>query len=823
MEVILAPAIGLMNRLRYPVKFAIIFLIVLIPLVILSLSLINSINKGVTILKHERIGLEYIKTVRQPIEHLQQHRGMVAAYHNGATEFQSRIMQKRPVIDKKLEELKEIDNKLGEQLGTNGIMDDLNRQWVNIKTNAMTMTGAESIRAHSTMIADMLALMNSVADASEITLNPNLDSTYLSYALVSGLPNMLENMGQARAVSSSVAARGSFANQKIYVKLAVLSKNIDNYFKEVSSGLKVAYEENPEVAKELKKPTDLNNKAIREMQTLLNDKLLNAKTITISGDLVFNTATRAISSSYKLYDAMMPVLDNLLVGRIKSSQSSMTIAISIVVAVLVIVAYLFAGFYFSVRQSITQISNAAKKLTNGDLTTQVNLSTHDEMAQIGTAINTIAEGVGQTVSSALTTSNHFVAVASRLAESSRTTGSAVENQVKDIEDTAYSVKQMVNAVQDVAANTVKAADAAQQANDAGANGQKVVGEAIESINKLSGDLEQVASVINKLEERGQSINSILEVIRGIADQTNLLALNAAIEAARAGEQGRGFAVVADEVRGLAGRTQESTLEIKTMIEQLQNDTREAVQVMEASSTQVAVSVEHASSAGNVLQELTGLVASISDMNARIATSAEEQNVMATEINNNISNMTKAAGKSAIIAQDSVEDSAQAMALASESKSRLNRFQVDQVALQKLKNNHNHILFHWDNSFSVGLKEIDRQHLFLVNMVNELNYEVKSGSDLYLLGRILQGLIDYTASHFGYEEGLMERHGYEDLVAHKAKHKKLVGEVLDFQRRVNDKDDKVVDELLIFLNDWLAKHIKGTDKKYGVVLNAKGVT
>ena len=823
MNAILKPAMILMGRVRYPVKFAIIFLIVLIPLVILSLSLITSINEEIAFLEHERTGLTYIKSVRQPIEYIQQHRGMMAAYLNGATEFHKRIMQGRSIIDSKLAELKVVDDKLGEELNTSNIIENLMQQWSNIKANAVNMTAAESIKVHSAMIDDMLALMGKVADTSEITLDPKLDSYYMGEALVSALPNMLENMGQARAVGSGVAAKGIFTSPKVYTKLAVLSHNINLYFNGVSSGLQAAYKENVEISKALKGPTDSNNKAVQEMQVLLHDKLLNAETITVSSDRVFETATTAISGSYKLYDALVPALDKLLVERIESHQASMVMAISIVVAVLALVVYLFAGFYFSVRQSIAQISDVAEKLANGDLTVQVNLSTRDEMTQIGSAINTIAKGVGQTVSSVVTTSNQFVAVASRLAESSRSTGNAVDSQVRDIEETAHAVEQMAGAVQDVARNTARAATSAQQADDAGANGQQVVGEAVASINKLASDLEQVASVIHKLEGNSQDINSILEVIRGIADQTNLLALNAAIEAARAGEQGRGFAVVADEVRGLAGRTQESTLEIQAMIEQLQAGTREAVKVMEASSAQAVHSVRHASNAGDVLQELSGLVSSISDMNARIAASAEEQSAMAAEINNNINSMTNAAEQSAMAAQGAVEDSAQAMALASESQSLLNRFQIDQAALQKLKDKENHVLFRWDDSFSVGIQEIDRQHVVLIDLINDLYHEVKNGSDLHLLGRILQALIDYTVSHFGYEEGLMERHSYEDLAAHKAKHEKLVSEVINFQQRISAKDNKVVDDLLVFLNDWLVKHIKGSDFEYAKVLNAKGVS
>jgi len=822
MEFFLSPAIGLMNRLRYPVKFGLIFVILLVPLTALSTSLISNISEDLDFLERERTGLAYIKALRKPIEYVQQHRGMTAAHLNGASGFLERIMNKRSAVDGALAELETIDSQLGRELDTDAAVDEMMQQWNAIKTRSLDASPAQSIEMHSAMIADMLALMSTVADSSGITLDPKLDSYYLGDALVSTLPNMLENMGQARAAASSVAARGAFSNKQIYTRLAVLSNNIDLYFNKARSGLQAVYDANPAVAGSLSDATTANIEAIRKMQTLLNDQLLNAETITVGSDRVFNTATTAIGGSYKLYDALVPVLDRLFVQRIEQARSGVAIAIGVDVVVLALMVYLFAGFYLSVRHSIRQISDAAEKLADGDLTVQMTLESRDEMTQISDAINTIAMGVGQTVSTVMGTSDRVVEVASRLAESSRNTGNAVSSQVREIDESSRAVEQMASAVQDVAANTAQAATAAQQANDAGSNGGRVVGEAVASINRLAGDLEHVAGVIHQLEEHSQSINGILEVIRGIAEQTNLLALNAAIEAARAGEQGRGFAVVADEVRNLAGRTQESTMEIQAMIEQLQNGTREAVQVMEASSAQAATSVEHANQAGEVLQELTGLVASISDMNARIAASAEQQSAMAAEINSNIGNISSAAEQSAAIALSSVEDSAQTMALASESRSMLKRFQLDIPALQALKEAHNHVLFQWDDSFSVNIAEIDRQHRVLVDLINDLYHEVKSHSDLRLLGRILQGLIDYTVSHFGYEEGLMERYGYEDIEAHKAKHEKLVAQVLDFQSRVNNHDDSVVDELLAFLNDWLSKHIKGTDTKYAEVLNAKGV-
>ena len=322
MNIILKPAIALMDRVRYPVKFSIIFLIVLIPLVMLSLIIIDSISQEVNFLKKETAGLHYINTARQPIEHIQQHRGMMAAYLNGSTEFYDRIMQKRRVVDEKIMELGQIDKRLGTQLDTSDSMAMVLLKWNSIKNNSMDMNVADVIKTHTSLIADMLNLMAHVADTSGITLDPRLDSNYMGSTLVSGLPKMIEYMGQARAIASGVAARGEFSNQETYTKLAVLSSNINSFFQGVNNDLQAVYKENSEIASKLLASTNSNNIAIREMQALLNDKLLNVDKISVSSAQVFNAATIAISGSYKLYDSLVPELEQIFVQRIDSAHTS---------------------------------------------------------------------------------------------------------------------------------------------------------------------------------------------------------------------------------------------------------------------------------------------------------------------------------------------------------------------------------------------------------------------------------------------------------------------------------------------------------------------
>lgn len=226
-------------------------------------------------------------------------------------------------------------------------------------------------------------------------------------------------------------------------------------------------------------------------------------------------------------------------------------------------------------------------------------------------------------------------------------------QKEEVDKVATAMTQMSATVQEVARNATEAAEAAQRADDETTNGKNVVSQAIEAIDLLATEVDQAANVIHRLEHDSDEIGAVLDVIRGIAEQTNLLALNAAIEAARAGEQGRGFAVVADEVRTLAQRTQQSTQEIQNMIERLQAGAQDAVKAMEQGRTRAQAGVTQAAEAGASLETITNAVSTISDMNAMIATAAEEQSVVAEEINLNITSISDMADKMAASSQKSV--------------------------------------------------------------------------------------------------------------------------------------------------------------------------
>jgi methyl-accepting chemotaxis protein len=302
---------------------------------------------------------------------------------------------------------------------------------------------------------------------------------------------------------------------------------------------------------------------------------------------------------------------------------------------------------------------------DGDLTQRLDETGKNEIAKLAAAFNRFVDKVHNTVSQVGASTAQLAAAAEQMSAITDETNRGVQQQQAQTEQVATAIREMSETVHDVARHATQAATAAGDADSEASGGRQVVGETIKAIDLLAGEVERASGVIEKLEKDSENIGTVLDVIKGIAEQTNLLALNAAIEAARAGEQGRGFAVVADEVRTLASRTQQSTQEIQGMIERLQVGAREAVRVMHDSRTRAQDGVGQAAKAGTSLEAITRAVATISDMNTQIATAAEEQSAVAEEINRNIANISHV-----------VEETAQGASQTSTASSELARLASD---------------------------------------------------------------------------------------------------------------------------------------------------
>jgi len=311
----------------------------------------------------------------------------------------------------------------------------------------------------------------------------------------------------------------------------------------------------------------------------------------------------------------------------------------------------------------------------GDLTRRLDEEGDNEISRLSGAFNRFAEKVRAMVSQVYGSTTQLASAAEEMSVIMVETNRGTQQQQSETSQVVAAMNEMTATVQEVARNATEAASAASSADSAAAEGKQVVIGTMSAIESLSSEINAAANVIGQLEKDSENIGTVLDVIKGIAEQTNLLALNAAIEAARAGEQGRGFAVVADEVRTLASRTQQSTQEIQEMIEKLQVGAQSAVKVMDDSRAKAEDSVTQAASAASSLETITNSVSLINDMNTQIATAAEQQSAVAEEINKNILTISDIVDKTADGASQTSIASDELANLAIQLQQLVNQFKV----------------------------------------------------------------------------------------------------------------------------------------------------
>lgn len=339
-----------------------------------------------------------------------------------------------------------------------------------------------------------------------------------------------------------------------------------------------------------------------------------------------------------------------------------------------------AVMVFIVRRTVINRINAMRHTMEAiakddDLSHSVKIEAHDEVGAVGQSFNNMIAKFKQSLHAVSDVTQQLNEVSDKVAHVADSTLKAVVEQRTETDMVASAMNEMSATVQEVAHHATQTAQASQGADDESKAGVLVAEEAIEGIKELIAEIESAARVVQQVETDTASISAVLDVIKGIAEQTNLLALNAAIEAARAGEQGRGFAVVADEVRTLASRTQKSTEEIQNMIERLQHGVKNAVGAMAGAQGRATTGSKCVEKASQSLHVIAAEVATINDMNTQIATAAEEQSAVAEEINRNITTISSIADTTSTGATQTAQSSEELVRLTVELRRLVDQFKL----------------------------------------------------------------------------------------------------------------------------------------------------
>ncbi|RII29462.1 MAG: hypothetical protein CXR30_11240 [Geobacter sp.] len=649
----------------------------------------------------------------------------------------------------------------------------------------------------------------------------------ISIIKLSNVTKISEDMGQNVIPSVSILAKfGNNVDTYRRSELQFYLKNSDADLKKYSDRMIRMQEEIKAARQEFLKHSDTDNekRMMAEFDATWERYVASAQKALdlIRAGNAADAQSQTRGEGKKLYDQSNKILKDLTaynqdesvkeVAKVNEAAAMARIWITVLIVIGIVIGVLLAlAVARAISAPLRRLASDAGQVATGDLGVQVLVESHDEVGQMAESfekmVNSLREMIGMLSDSSAQVSESSAEMqtnAMKMAEGAE----IVAVQAITV---ATASEEMSATSGDIAQNCQMAAESAKRADQAAEHGSTVVENSIAVMHRIAERVQASATTVEELGKRSDQIGSIISTIEDIADQTNLLALNAAIEAARAGEQGRGFAVVADEVRALAERTTKATHEIGKMIKAIQLETRSAVSAMEEGVSEVEQGTEEAARSREALRRIQDEINAVNLQVQQIATAAEEQTATTSEISNNIHQITN-------VAQDTVEG---ARSTSSEAQHLLRLSEELQRMVGKFKLSESGKLIVWSKSYSVGVDSMDKEHQRLIDIINKLYGAMRSGRGKDAIGSILDELIEYTKTHFTHEERLMQESGFAGLDEQKRAHGALIGQVIEIQTKFIA-GTALSQEVMSFLKNWLVNHIQGMDKSYGPSMNKKGI-
>ncbi|MDA8621870.1 methyl-accepting chemotaxis protein, partial [Psychrosphaera sp.] len=613
-----------------------------IPLIILANKYVSLVKAEIVHSESELQAVDYIKQIDTQQKELIKVIASDLHWRSGQTIPRDQTQRIQEYVD-------QLDKLLVEEMFDEASFAQVNAQVKETKNTILEKTGTigsavwRSPTDKVTYLMSILDQFNNlyplVANLKGLTNDPDIDTVLLTRLIIekrqNALKRLLSGYGMAMyAIGEPQVSSATFDS---------LSLASDELAAELS---KIA-ELNSLVSGQDELLRSLVAKDTETMTTVLDDALMYLEEQFLIADEI--TLTKADFESYldaelsKFYSSKQGLFDEFelrLSNRIDNNTQDFYILVALVVISLLLVVYLFVGMSLSISNTTRSLTRVATKLAEGDTTVSAKVRTKDELAEAIRAFNKMAKNVHQLVDAVQEASHGVTNQAQSVEELAHQTGQAVASQLGDTESITSSIESLIDAVSVVSENSQTVVHSLNSATEQTQQGRSTLADARQATDELGREIKHSVQVINQLSQQSESINDVLAVIKGIAEQTNLLALNAAIEAARAGEQGRGFAVVADEVRGLAKRTQDSTEEIQTTIHSLQSGVQNAVQAMTRSDEQALRTIEESAKLETALDHISLSVKQISEQNVATEEATQTQQVIAKEIEQSLSSISE---------------------------------------------------------------------------------------------------------------------------------------------------------------------------------------
>jgi methyl-accepting chemotaxis protein len=634
MTKLFAPAAALMNRFRYPVKFTLINLIVGLAIGFLAVSLVVNLTATLNASQKELAALELLRPVARQIQYTQQHRGFSAGVLGGNAAMKEKLTAKQVEVDAAVVATNQTVTRLQSVLPLGNDWASIQQDWEKLRTAGMNLSAPENLLAHAALIGRLLRYQVTIADAGVLTGDPDLDTFYLIDSLVVRMPEMLEQLGQARAKGTGVLARHALTEQErigLSVQVSMLQRTLDALNDNLAKTSKAA----PQLAHKLNAFGNEINKATGEVVGLINNDIL-AEQFSTPSEVYFGKVTATIDLGYaQWFDTLMPALETQIQARVARLQEQRFWYVGTAIAVMLCVFWLLSGLYYSIVSTVRSLSTATRAMAAGDMTTRVTLNSRDELVEIADSVNQLGASLNGLLIKVRDAAAQVTDASVTLAGSSHTVAQGSHQQSNAAMNMAAAVEEMTASFSTIAENAGRAEQSSVESGELSQESSRIVYGTVGEMQHIATSVHDSAQIIEELGRDAERISAIAGAIREIADQTNLLALNAAIEAARAGEQGRGFAVVADEVRKLAERTSQQTGEITNMISSIQGSSGKAVASMKAGVARVAEGVLLSQQAGDSISRVQEGSSQLLTMVNEISVALREQSVASQEIAKNV--------------------------------------------------------------------------------------------------------------------------------------------------------------------------------------------
>ncbi len=676
MKRLLYPAVALMNRLSFGMKFSLISVLFLLPMLATNFFLVRDSWREFQGTRIELQSLDLLGSsliLRRDLETLNNQVQINATLGQSgkAGDLEGKISALEASLAQRLQRLEPTATEPEQIAAFERKRDEL--------IDAFKASQQESsLLSKSALIGKLLnqaqMLSQIIASQSGLSRDPQSDLRQLSELITSVTPHVTQTLGEGRAMGAYSLGQG-FLNSSSSTRFDELLQQLEKLHAEYALKLQDALGSSKAAHAALDPLAVASSTSLRQGSEVFETQVVMAETLDAPWQGFYDEISALMALTYQLDTATLTFLGQQLEQRLAQNRMHMLVLVSALSAVFLLIFYLYAGFYASTRTTLRRLGAMMDKVAAGDMTVSFVAQSRDELGELGQVFNgTVAkihdliERVGHTVSQVEQQAGQVQTVSVQ-------SNQAASGQRSQIEQVATAMNQMSATAQEVARSAAAAVGSAHSVNDETVSGRGLVQSQQASIARLALEIDESVRVINQLATDSQAISRVLEVIKSIAEQTNLLALNAAIEAARAGEQGRGFAVVADEVRTLARRTQHSTEEIEQMISRLHSGVGAAVKAMGASHAMADGTVGQSEQVQQALENILGAVGMIVDQNQQIAAAVEQQTAVAHDIDRNIIEISRTGAHAAQGAQQTEAASRQLSIQVIELKQLISAFRV----------------------------------------------------------------------------------------------------------------------------------------------------